>query len=151
MPPSFTATGAATLESGSIFSWELNDNLATGREISYDGLTSSNLTIESGAIFRVVLTGAATLGDTFWNAQRSWTDIFSVSGTTDGASVASLFDSFQIFNGSTNITNTVTQGSFSFNGSTLDWSPVPEPTTALAGVLLVAGLLRRSRQRVIRC
>jgi uncharacterized protein (TIGR03382 family) len=38
------------------------------------------------------------------------------------------------------------RGSFSFNGSTdLTWSAVPEPSSALVGLLVSAGLLRRRR------
>ena len=36
-------------------------------------------------------------------------------------------------------------GSFSINGSYLTYTTVPEPTSALVGVLLAAGLLRRKR------
>lgn len=36
-------------------------------------------------------------------------------------------------------------GSFTFNGSQLEFTAVPEPTTALAGLLITAGLLRRRR------
>jgi hypothetical protein len=36
-------------------------------------------------------------------------------------------------------------GSFTFTGTTLTWNAVPEPTSALAGLLLAAGLLRRHR------
>jgi len=38
------------------------------------------------------------------------------------------------------------RGYFAFSGtSALSWTAVPEPTSALAGILLVAGLLRRRR------
>jgi MYXO-CTERM domain-containing protein len=37
-------------------------------------------------------------------------------------------------------------GTFTITGSTLNWTAVPEPTSALAGLLLGAGLLRRRRQ-----
>ena len=36
-------------------------------------------------------------------------------------------------------------GSFTFTGTTLTWNAVPEPTSALAGLLLAAGSLRRHR------
>ena len=41
-----------------------------------------------------------------------------------------------------------TAGSFSLTGSTLNYNftAVPEPTSALAGLLLTAGLLRRRRR-----
>ena len=37
------------------------------------------------------------------------------------------------------------RGSFTVTGTTLNWTAVPEPTTALTGLLLTAGLLRRRR------
>ena len=38
------------------------------------------------------------------------------------------------------------QGYFSLSGtSSLSWTAVPEPTSALAGLLITAGLLRRRR------
>ena len=39
-----------------------------------------------------------------------------------------------------------TQGSFAINGSSLTWTAVPEPSSALAGLLVGAGLLRRRRK-----
>lgn len=37
------------------------------------------------------------------------------------------------------------QGSFAMSGTSLTWTAVPEATSAPAGLLLVAGLLRRRR------
>jgi uncharacterized protein (TIGR03382 family) len=36
-------------------------------------------------------------------------------------------------------------GNFTIDGTNLQWNAVPEPTSALAGLLLAAGLLRRRR------
>lgn len=153
-PGVLTVAGTTTLDASSIFSWELNsdvdhDGIATDgtRGTNYDGLTSTNLAVASGAIFRVVLAGASgDLSSTFWDQTQVWNNIFIVSGTTTEAVSGQLFNSFQVYNGITNVTlATAGQGSFSFNGSTLTWSAVPEPTSALAGLLLGAGLLRRRR------
>jgi hypothetical protein len=147
-----TTTGTTDLDIGSIFSWELNNNLDgdtgdgdTGvRGTNYDGLTSANLDVASGAIFRVVLNGTADIGDTFWDQNQAWTDIFSVSGTTTNAALNQLFNAFEVYNGTTNMTlASASQGSFSFTGSTLTWTAVPKPSSALAGLLIAAGLLRR--------
>jgi autotransporter-associated beta strand protein len=154
--PGVLTTGAATFESGSIFSWQLNNNLDgdtgdagdTGaRGTNYDGLTSSSLTVASGAIFRVVLTGTADITDTFWDQTQEWNNIFSVSGTTTNAAPGQLFNAFEVYNGTSDVTlaTTSSQGSFSFDGSTLTWTAVPEPSSALAGLLIAAGLLRRRR------
>jgi autotransporter-associated beta strand protein len=153
--PGVLTTGAASFESGSIFSWELNNNMDgdtvdagdTGtRGLNYDGLTSSSLAVASGAIFRVVLADTAILTNAFWDQNQTWTDIFSVSGATTSAALNQLFNSFEVFNGTTNITETYSlEGTFAFTGSTLTWTAVPEPSSALAGLLIAAGLLRRRR------
>ncbi len=147
--------GTTTLDAGSIFSWELNDNVDSttgtrGVGGNYDGLTttdSGNLVVSPGAIFRVVLTAAVDRGNEFWNITRSWNNIFKIAGTTTVADLANghLFDTIQVMDGTSGSLFTPANGSFSFNGSTLMWSAVPEPTTALAGVLMGAGLLRRRR------
>jgi hypothetical protein len=62
------------------------------------------------------------------SAIADWTNIFTVS----------------VVNSSLD-TITPVGGSFSLSGTTLTWSAVPEPTSALAGLLLGAGLLRRRR------
>ena len=157
-PGVLTVNGTSTYSEGSIFSWELNNNLDgdtadagdTGtRGSNYDGLTSTSLSVASGAIFRVVLTDAAKLNDAFWTQTQRWTNIFSVSGTTMRATTGSLFDTFEVYSGSTNVTvDSAGYGGFTFEGNELVWSAVPEPTSALAGLLLGAGLLRRRRNGV---
>lgn len=154
--PDILTTGAGTFEAGSIFSWDLASNLdhdadlpedvTTGtRGTDYDGLTASSLSVAEGAIFRVVLGGSANLANGFWTQNQSWDNIFSVTGLVTQANVGSLFDTVKIYNGLTEITDTVTNGSFSFSGTTLSWTAVPEPTSALAGLLITAGLMRRRR------
>ena len=114
------------------------------RGTNYDGLTSTSLAVASGAISRVVLTGTADIGTTFWDQTQTWNNIFSVAGSTTNAVLGQLFNTFQVYNGATNITPaSVAQGSFSFTNSTLTWTAVPEPSSALAGLLIAAGLLRR--------
>ena len=154
-PGVMTVVGTTTLDAGSIFSWELNsdvnhDGVAPEgtRGTNYDGLSTSNLTVASNAIFRVVLTGTASsdLSTGFWDQTQTWDNIFTVSGTTSNAASGHLFDKFEVYNGTTNITlASASEGSFIMNGSTLTWSAVPEPTSALAGLLITAGLLRRRR------
>ncbi|MEO5715853.1 MAG: autotransporter-associated beta strand repeat-containing protein [Luteolibacter sp.] len=142
--------GTTTLNSGSIFAWELNDNKdsTTGtRGTNYDGLTTTNggnLTVGSGAVFKVILTGAVDGGNAFWNTTRSWTNIFNVAGTTTPAGV-NLFDTIQVLDGTTGSLFTPVNGSFTFTGSTLTWSAVPEPSGMVAGLLLGSALLRRRR------
>ena len=63
-------------------------------------------------------------------------------------SMASIFgqsfssSAFQTVETSTDVS---TYGHFTISGSSLTWTAVPEPTSALAGLLLGAGLLRRRR------
>jgi hypothetical protein len=67
------------------------------------------------------------------------------TGTTAEAISGQLFDTIQFVDRTTNSLFTGANGSFSFTGSTLTWTAVPEPTSALAGLLIAAGLLRRRR------
>ena len=140
---------------GSIFEWEL---AATPKETpagvggggvrgtDYDAVNVAGTLGGSGGIFRVVLNGSQNFSESFWDSTRTWTDIFK---TADGGSVvnfASFFSSVEYWNSTTgNIGTPTGQGSFSISGSSLTWTAVPEPTTALAGLLLGSGLLRRRR------
>lgn len=141
-------TVAGDYEVGSIFSWELAtipaDTSSGIRGDNYGAVDviGGSLT-GSDAAFNILLDGSQTFADPFWEVAHSWTDIF-----TDGASASldfeSIFSSFSYANtqGSLDPSN---YGSFSISGSTLSWAVVPEPTTALAGLLLGAGMLRRRR------
>ena len=105
-------------------------------------MVSAGAITGGSAVFKIVL-GTNTYADAFWNTNKSWTNIFSGAGTP--ASLSAVFNSFS----GTGLVAGVAagEGQFSFNGSTstLNWTAVPEPTSALAGLLLGAGLLRRRR------
>jgi autotransporter-associated beta strand protein len=150
-----TQTFTSTLDygSGSIFEWNLQaidtadiGVVADGATGTYDKVIASgaaNSVTGSGAIFKIVLGGNA-FTDAFWNTDKTWTDIFS--GTGAPANLASIFTTFGGSNVNTDGTVTGRIGNFTFNGSsTLTWSAVPEPSSALAGLLIAAGLLRRRR------
>ena len=146
-PGVLTASGTTTLASSSIFSWDLDTTLS-GRGTAYDGVNTSAVS-GSGAIFQVVLQGAQSFGDAFWTSAHTWSDIFTTNGTTPVSSdLAAVFSAFTYANGSGVLGTPSAIGSFSITGSTLSWSAVPEPTSALAGLLLSAGLLRRRRTSV---
>jgi autotransporter-associated beta strand protein len=143
------ATGV-TYNSGSIFEWSLNasdSNDFTDDLGAYDKVVTPSAvagSANSKAIFKVVL-GTNHFSDVFWDTNRTWSDIFSGSGTYSLASLLPVFDG-------TDGSNTVSangvvagEGRFYYTGSSLNWSAVPEPTSALVGILLGAGLLRRRR------
>ena len=149
------ATANLTYEQGSIFEWELGATLkdtSTGtRGTDYDAVNVSGAlgTTGSGAIFRVVLGDAGNFGATFWDSDHTWTDIFKTSDSGTAVSFASVFNAgaIEYWNSGGAITNTNGTGrSFTISGSNLSWSAVPEPTSALAGLLIAAGLLRRRRE-----
>ncbi len=136
-----TVTGATTFADASIFSWDIN---ATGT--SYDKLVTASLTdggAVGGSILRIVAADS-TFANSFWNTAQTWNDIFTTNGTAAIANWASIFTTVTVVNSSFG-TITPAAGSFSVSGSTLSWNIIPEPSTALAGLLLAAGLLRRRR------
>ena len=146
-----TFTTGVTYNQDSIFEWNLtaNADVSIGtRGNNYDAINTASLaTTGTKAIFRVVLNGGQDFSETFWNTSRTWSDIFTnVAGNTN-QNIASIFSStFQYYNSSGVLTNpTTTQGSFTFSGTDLNWTVVPEPSSAFAGLLLGAGLLRRRR------
>lgn len=130
-----TFSNNLTYQSGSIFEWDISTAANTSDSVSVGG----SLTVDSGAIFKIVSSTAFT--DVFWNTTRNW----NVFGGKD-------FDAFTL-NFVANDTPQVagdfaSRGNFTFtnSGATLTWTAVPEPSSALAGLLLGAGLLRRRRK-----
>jgi autotransporter-associated beta strand protein len=139
-----TVTGATTFNNGSIFSWDINS-----AGTSYDKLVSTNLVdgdAAGGSVLRIVASDGL-VAQNFWNTNRTWNDIFTTDGSAAIADWANIFTNISVVNSSfTSITPV--GGSFSASGNTLTWTAVPEPTSALAGILLGAGLLRRRRRCV---
>ena len=147
-----TQTFSSTLNygTGSIFEWDFNAtpgvtgiaaDAATGL---YDQVAATGAITGGAAIFKMVLSGN-TFADAFWETDKSWSNIFSGAGTP--TNLAAVFSSFSPTGGLDSSGAVSGRGQFTFNGSTstLNWSAVPEPTSALAGLLLGAGLLRRRR------
>ncbi len=137
-----TVTNASTFNNGSIFSWDVN---ATG--VSYDKLITSGLVdgdAVGGSVFRVVLADT-TLADAFWNTTQTWTNLFTNNGSTAIANWATIFSSVTVVDSAFATFDPSAKGAFTASGNTLTWSAVPEPTSALAGLLIAAGLLRRRR------
>jgi fibronectin-binding autotransporter adhesin len=145
-----TFSNTLNYDTGSIFEWNLNapgatdPGAATANSGTYDQVSAAGAITGGAAIYKVVLSGNA-FTDTFWSTSKSWNNVFTGAGTP--ANLAAVFSSFDPSGGLDSAGVVTGIGSFSFNGSTstLNWTPVPEPTSALAGLLLGAGLLRRRR------
>ncbi len=134
------STGAATLDNGSIFSWDIATAGAT-----YDKLVAPSLTdggTAGGSVFRVVAADT-TFSNAFWNTTKTFTDIFTTNGTSAIADWANIFNTVTVVDGTFTAVDVSVRGSFSASGNTLTWTAIPEPTSAFAGLLIAAGLLRR--------
>lgn len=136
---------------GSIFEWDLNANKDTDtggvRGTDFDAINGSgtgNVTVDSTAIFRVVL-GSTVAANAFWTTDQAWSNIFS-GFTSTGSFANSLLQVVDTAGASYDTSTLNPGGSFSVSGTTLNWTAVPEPSSALAGLLIAAGLLRRRRQ-----
>jgi autotransporter-associated beta strand protein len=136
---------------GSIFQWDLNaatsDPGANASNAGTYGQVAATGAASGTAVFEIVL-GSNSFSDAFWNTDKSWNNIFAASGL---AALNTLFTTFSgtgltpSGTGATAIATATGEGHFSFSGTTLQWTAVPEPTSALAGLLLGAGLIRRRR------
>ncbi len=140
----------------SIFNWDLSadssDPVAKDQQGNYGqvGVTGA---ASGTAVFNIALLGGVgkttSYADAFWDTNKTWNNLFASSGMTDLSTVFTSFTGTGLTpsgSGSTAIATATDRGHFSFNGSTtLTWTAVPEPTSALAGILLGFGLLRRRR------
>lgn len=146
----FDQAGAATTHltyaSGSIFSWDLDHTKTQTRGVGYDAINvTGTLAPTTGAIFRIGI-GDSSFSDPFWNTASTWSDIFT-DGSSAKSNWADIFSGgMQYYSTSGNAVSPTGQGSFTLSGNSLNWSPVPEPSGALVGLLIGAGLLQRRRQ-----
>ncbi len=137
-------SGDLTYQTGSIFEWELTAN-ESGRGSNYDAVNVGGTLGGTDAVFKAVLTAGSFAGS-FWQSSRSWADIFMDTEQTGSLSFGPVFSSIQYWEGTVDVSSMIgNYGGFSISGGTLNWTPIPEPTNALAGLLLAAGLLQRSR------
>jgi hypothetical protein len=144
-------TGNLTYSSASIFQWDVTNASTYDKVTGQSGKTLGG----SGAIFNIISSTDYT--DAFWDTNRQWTDIFSSFGTSTAWNT--LFTSITgpgitwIDNKGVvgNINPGGDGGYFTLSASSLNWTAIPEPTTALAGLLLTAGLLRRRRKINFEC
>jgi len=140
-------TGNITYETGAIFAWDLaaDKDITTGgiRGTDYDAVdVTDDLTVESGSEFRVIRNSGLDFADTFWIQDRQWSDIFNVSGSVTGWAANTAVAAYDMSN---NMLDVSSYGSSPITDTTLNWQAIPEPATALAGLLQGMGLLCRRR------
>jgi autotransporter-associated beta strand protein len=148
-----SVTGTTDFNTGSIFEWDMsasdpaNDpGNNTANSGSYGQLAGTGAISGGDAVFKIVLGAGNAFTDAFWDTNKTWNNIFTGAGATN--TLTSIFSSISgagitFASGQGTVDG---QGYFTLNGtSTLNWTAVPEPTSALAGLLLTAGLLRRRR------
>lgn len=167
-----TFLSGITYNTSSVFEWELSTNVAklSGgiagagvRGTDFDGVdvTSGAVTINSGAIFKILLGEDFVPTATFWDSRQVW-NVFQLNPLADPVvTKTGVFSTFQVWDANgidpdiQYNTDYSSQGYFSYAYNTdglgtysgnLIWTAVPEPTSALAGLLLGAGLLRRRRK-----
>ena len=140
-----TGTNGLIYGADSVFKWDLYSETTTdGRGTAYDGVdVIGDLTITGDAVFQVIQNDL-DFSTSFWQQTQTWSDIFSATGdlSIEGAWGGTVL----VYDPNTCTSTDVSQyGHFSISGTTLNWSPIPEPSSLLAGLLLAAGLLRRRR------
>jgi fibronectin-binding autotransporter adhesin len=138
-----TGTGSSNLTLGA------SQQIASlsGTSTSTVALGANTLTVGAGGaisvdtsntVFKVVFGAGVDMSDDFWSTP--WvTHTWAMTSIFGKAFFAGAFQSVQ-----TNLPLNPL-GSFTINGDSLTYSTVPEPSGVLAGLLLVAGLLRRRR------
>ncbi|MGL5019374.1 MAG: autotransporter-associated beta strand repeat-containing protein, partial [Luteolibacter sp.] len=136
-----TFSSTLNYANSSIFEWDLNSNSTAS---GFDTVAATGITVgTTDTIFKVILgttaaAGIADTGNAFWNTP-SGTQTWTMASIFGAAFTSGAFQSVQTS------TDVSAQGSFTITGTSLTWTAVPEPTSALAGILLGAGLLRRRR------
>jgi autotransporter-associated beta strand protein len=125
-----TVTNNVGFSSGSIFDWDVSS------ASSFDKVTAGSLS-GGDAIFNVV----TDIGTNFWDVNRTFSNVF----TAASGLAQNVFASFQLSGTGLSGGLVAGRGTFALSGNDLTWSAVPEPTSALVGLMLAAGLLRRRR------
>jgi hypothetical protein len=149
-PDSFSVAASS---SGEFFRWDLKGNTTDGAGTNWTQINFANevATFAAGAKFVIAFDETTNFLDAFWQQNRSW-DIFN-GGTISGAGADDFLANLNFtFIGGVNrpadIPNGYNTSHFSFDQTTgtLNWTAIPEPTSALSGIILVAGLMRRRRR-----
>jgi autotransporter-associated beta strand protein len=119
-----------------------SSEIQTGRGTSWDGIDVTGDLTGAGGIFRIILSGSNDFTGAFWLEGRRWEGVFSAPNS-DLFDLNTIFTSFEFYNAGGSIAGPL-EGEFSFDGSDLVFA-IPEPSSALFGLLIGAGLLRRRR------
>jgi autotransporter-associated beta strand protein len=131
--------------------WELIANSTTGRGTAYDGIeiTGGSFALDSSATIDLSFGGTVDFLDPFWGVGQEWLVVDLSGAATASDSNAFTFGSIT---GGSNYSGSLgnfgilrKDGSTSADAVYLTWTPVPEPSTALLGVLGMLTLLRRRR------
>ena len=93
----------------------------------------------TNTVFKIVFGAGVDLNNAFWSTPHI-TQTWAMSSIFGKAFASGTFAAVQ-----TTEPNMSHYGTFTISGTSLTYTAVPEPTTALAGLLLAAGLLRRRR------
>lgn len=150
--PGTVSPGSFTTETTSLFRWDLKGNTTDGAGTNWTqiNLADQVATFAEGTNFVIAFDETTNFLDPFWGANRSWQIFNGGTITGDGADdfLANLSFSFiGGLNRPSDIPNGYNTSHFSFDQTTgtLNWTAIPEPTSALSGILLAAGLMRRRR------
>ncbi len=143
-----------TLAAGSHFEFELFGNTVADRGVNYDGVnvTGGVLSVDSGALFDIVLNGSGSdvdFTDDFWGSNQSW---LVFSNGAEPSLLSGIFTLGTISQDSLGQDFSVTGGSFDFG---LDGDDIyllytiPEPATmaTLAGIVTLLMVVMRRRRR----
>jgi len=146
-----TIASTVNFASNSIFQWDLNASItdpgATASNTGTYGQLAATGAATGTSVFTIVL-GTNSYAAAFWDTNKSWNNVFSAAGLTNLNTLFTTFSGTGLTptgTGATAIATASGEGQFSFSGTTLQWTAVPEPSTSLAGLLIAAGLLRRRR------
>jgi len=139
----------------SIVNWDLGDNTTTNApnpNANYDQiLVGGNLAFTGTTTLNLLFAGVGSTvlwADTLWDTDQSWT-LYDVTGTTTNFANFELTTIDWLDSGSNSFDTSRIGNSFSLSQSgqdvILNYTVIPEPSSALLGAIGLLALLRRRR------